>query len=438
MSTGARRAYRNARLLDPATGLDARGALLTEDGTIADLGPGLFADGVPEGIETVDCGGHALSPGLIDMRAFVGEPGAGHKETLASASRAAAAGGVTTLVAMPDTEPVIDDVSLVELLARRARDSAIVGVHPTAAITKGLGGVEMTEFGSLAAAGAVAFTDGTRTVANARVMRRALSYASAFDVLIDHFPQEPSLSEEGCMNEGEISTRLGLTGIPSAAEAIALDRDLRLVALTETRYHASHLSTAAAIASMRAAKAQGLPVSCSAAPHHFALNEAEVGEYRTFAKTTPPLRAEPDRRAVVEGLADGTIDVIASGHAPQDQESKRRPFAQAAYGIAGLETMLPLALELHHNGQVPLLAVLGAMTAAPARLLRLRCGVLKAGAPADLTLIDLEMPWRIDPEAFRSKSKNSPFEDRPVQGRALRTVVAGKEVYNGDPAVPQV
>ena len=434
MSVGPRRAYLNARLIDPASGLDGPGALLTEDGVIADLGPRLFAEGVPEGIETVDCAGHVLCPGLIDMRAYLGEPGAGHKETLASASHAAAAGGVTTLVAMPDTEPVIDDVSLVELLARRARDNAIVRVHPTAAITKGLGGAEMTEFGSLAAAGAVAFSDGTRTVANARVMRRALSYASAFDVLIDHFPQEPSLSEEGCMNEGEVATRLGLAGIPAAAEAIALDRDLRLVALTETtRYHASHLSTAAAIDSMRAAKAMGLPVSCSAAPHHFALNESEVGEYRTFAKTAPPLRAESDRRAVVEGLADGTIDVISSGHAPQDQESKRRPFAQAAYGISGLETMLPLALELHHNGQVPLLAVLGAMTAAPARLLRLECGVLEAGVPADLVLIDLEVPWRIDPEAFRSKSKNSPFEDRPVQGRAHRTVVAGVEVYGASP-----
>ncbi len=436
MNAGSRRAYLNARLLDPISGLDAPGALLTEDGTIADLGPGLFADGVPDGIDAIDCAGHALCPGLIDMRAFVGEPGAGHKETLASASRAAAAGGVTTLVAMPDTEPVIDDVSLVELMARRARDSAIVRVQPTAAITKGLGGTEMTEFGSLAEAGAVAFTDGTRTVANARVMRRALSYASAFDVLIDHFPQEPSLAENGCMNEGEVATRLGLAGIPAEAEAIALDRDLRLVALTETRYHASHLSTAAAIESMRAAKARGLAVSCSAAPHHFALNETEVGEYRTFAKTAPPLRAESDRRAVVEGLADGTIDVIASGHAPQDQESKRRPFAQAEYGIAGLETMLTLALELHHNGQVPLLVLLGAMTAAPARLLRLEGGVLKAGAPADLTLVDLDSPWRIDPDRFRSKSKNSPFEDRPVQGRALRTVVAGTEVYNADPAGP--
>ena len=436
MSGGPRRAYCGARLIDPASGLDTPGALLTENGTIADLGPTLFADGVPEGIEAVDCAGHVLCPGLIDMRAFVGEPGAGHKETLASASRAAAAGGVTTLVAMPDTEPVIDDVSLVELLARRAREHAIVRVHPTAAITKGLGGAEMTEFGSLAAAGAVAFTDGTRTVANARVMRRALLYASAFDVLIDHFPQEPSLTEEGCMNEGEVATRLGLAGIPAAAEAIALDRDLRLVALTETRYHASHLSTAAAIDAMRVAKARGLAVSCSAAPHHFALNEAEVGEYRTFAKTAPPLRAESDRRAVVEGLADGTIDVIASGHAPQDQESKRRPFAQAAYGIAGLETMLPLALELHHNSGVALLAVLGTMTAAPARLLRLAGGVLKAGAPADLTLIDLDAPWRIEPDRFRSKSKNSPFEDRPVQGRALRTVVAGADVYNADLAGP--
>ncbi|MEE8246240.1 MAG: dihydroorotase [Alphaproteobacteria bacterium] len=429
-----RTAYLNARLLDPESGLDGPGALLTEGAEIADLGAALFADGVPEGIAVVDCEGHCLAPGLIDMHVYLREPGAEHKETLATGSQAAAAGGVTTMICMPNTSPVIDDIALVDFIARRARDTAIVNVHPMAALTKGLKGKEMTEMGLLAEAGAVAFTDGHLAIADAQVMRRALAYASTFDLLVVHYVEEPSLGAEGCVTEGEVATRLGLPSVPAAAEPIMVERDVRLVELTGARYHAAHISTAAALEVVRRAKACGLPITCGVAPHNFALNESAIGDYRTFAKTSPPLRVEADRRAMVEGLDDGTIDVVSTGHAPQDQEGKRLPFAQAAYGIVGLETLLPLSLELYHGGHLELLDVLAAMTARPARLLRLGCGVLKAGAPADLVIFDLEAPWRIDAEAFRSKSKNSPFDERPVQGRALRTVVGGRTVYRLDGA----
>ena len=431
-SPDRRTAYVNARLLDPASGLDAPGALLTVGETIADLGPGLFADGVPEGIEVVDCGGHCLCPGLIDIHANLREPGAEHQETLATGSQAAAAGGVTTVAALPDTNPPIDEAALVEFVARRARDTAIVNVVPMAALTRGLGGREITEIGLLSQSGAVAFTDGARPVADAQVMRRALAYATVFDALIIQPAEEPALAAEGCMNEGEVAMRLGLSGVPSCAETIMVERDLRLVESTGGRYHAAHLSIADSIDCVRAAKARGLAVSCGATPHSFALNETAVGDYRTFTKVKPPLRAEPDRRAVVAGLADGTIDVISSGHAPLDQESKRLPFAQAAFGIIGLETMLPLALELHHNGHLPLLDLLAKMTARPASLLGLAAGRLAPGAPADLLLFDLEAPWRIDERNFRSKCKNSPFDGRPVQGRPLRTVVGGETVYTAE------
>lgn len=424
-------AYLNARLVDPESGLDAPGSLLTEGETIVDLGPRLFNGGdVPANAEIVDCGGRVLCPGLIDMRVFVGEPGAEHKETLASAGLAAAAGGVTTIATMPNTDPVIDEVALVEYVARRARETSAVRVHPMAAITKGLAGETMTEFGLLAEGGAVAFTDGDQSVADAGVMRRALSYATAFDLLLCHYPQEPALARDGVMNEGEIAMRLGLSGIPAAAEAIMLDRDARLVELTGGRCHASAVSTAAAIDVVRRAKARGLRMTAACAPHNFALNDNAVGEYRTFAKTNPPLRDEADRRAVVEGLRDGSIDVIASGHDPQDPDAKRLPFEQAASGVIGLETLLPLALELVHNGHLTPLEALRKMTSAPARLLRLPVGRLARGAPADLLVFDLDLPWRIDDEAFRSKSKNSPFGGRPVQGRAWRTVVAGCCVYD--------
>lgn len=421
--------YRNARLLDPATGLDTPGALLTDGETIADLSPRLGNDGVPDGAEIVDCEGLCLAPGLIDMHVWVREPGSEHQETMATAGHAAAAGGVTTIIATPNTDPIIDQVALVDFVLRRARETSIVRILPMAAATKGLRGTEMTEFGLLTEAGAVAFTDGSRAIASAQLMRRALSYATTFDALIVQCCEEPDLARDGAMNEGETAVRLGLPGIPPMAETIMVERDLRLVELTGGRWHAAHLSTAGALDALRTGKQRRLDVSAGVAPHSFALNEQAIGEYRTFAKTRPALRSETDRQAVVAAIADGTIDVISSAHCPQDPESKRLPFVQAAFGIIGLETMLPLALELVHNGQVPLLKLLATMTCNPAKLLRLDGGRLAKGAPADLVLFDPDAPWVIDEKKMRSKSKNTPFDRRPVQGHVRRTVVAGRTVF---------
>jgi len=424
-----RTAYRNARLLDPASGLDAPGALFTIGRKIADLGPGLFADGVPEGVATVDCGGLCLAPGLVDMHVHLREPGHEHKETLATGSRAAAAGGVTTMAAMPNTEPVIDDVALVQFIERRARETAIVRIYPIAAVTRGLGGRELTEIGLLHEAGAVAFSDDGLPVADALVMRRALAYATAFDALIIQHAEDPALSAGGCMNEGETATRLGLPGIPNASETVIVERDLRLVALTGGRYHVAHISAAEAVAAVRRAKARGLPVTAEATPHHFALDETAVGDYRTFAKMAPPLRDQASREAVIAGLVDGTIDAIATDHAPHDQDIKRLPFVHAANGVVGLETLLPVALELYHAGTLSLLEVLGKMTVAPAALLGLDVGTLAKGAPADLVLFDPEREWTVDADRLHSKSKNSAFDGRRVRGRAVRTVVGGRTVY---------
>jgi len=425
-------AYVNARLLDPASGLDAPGALLTEGEAIADFGPNLFQDGVPDGIEVIDCHSCCLAPGLVDMRVQLREPGEEHKETIATASRAAAAGGITSMVSLPNTDPVVDGVAVVEFVARRAREAKMVKIFTYAAVTRGLAGREITEMGLLAEAGAVAFSDGVKAVSDPLVMRRALSYARTFDLLIAQHPEEPSLAAGGVMNEGEIATRLGLPGIPAVAEPIMVERDIRLVELTGGRYHAAHLSTAAAVEQIHQAKERGLPVTCDTAPAYFALNETAVGDYRTFAKLSPPLRSEADRRAIADGLKDGIIDAIASDHAPHDQDSKRLPFAQAADGIVGLETLLALSLELYHNGHLPLLEVLRALTFGPAEILALPAGRFKKGAAADLVLFDLDQPWQIEIDNFRSKSKNSPFDGRPVQGRVLRTVVDGRWIFVHD------
>jgi dihydroorotase len=418
--------FRNARLLDPASGRDETGAILVVDGLIAALDGG----GAPSGATVIDCGGHCFAPGIVDMRVQLREPGAEHMENMVSASHAAAAGGVTTMAALPNTEPPIDDVALVDFVARRARDIGLVNIHTYAAATKGLKGRELTEMGLLAEAGALGFTDGMRAIADALVMRRALSYARTFDLLLIQHPEEPSLAAGGAMTEGEMATRLGLPGITPAAEVMMVERDLRLVEITGARYHAAHVSTGEAIEAIRAAKQRGLPVTCDTAPPYFALNETAVGEYRTFAKLSPPLRSEWDRRAVVEGLRDGTIDAIASDHAPHDQDSKRLPFTSAESGIIGLETLLPLSLELYHNGHLPLISLLRALTCAPADILRLPVGRLAIGAPADFVVFDLDRPWQIAEDDFRSKSKNSPFDGRPVQGRAIKTIVGGRVVYD--------
>ena len=424
-----RTAYVNARLIDPASGLDAPGGLLAEDGAIADFGAGLFADGAPDGAETIDCEGHVLAPGLVDMRVQLRDPGREHMEDIASAGRAAGAGGITTIVCLPNTDPVIDDVAVLEFVARRAREVKLAKIHCYAAITRGFMGAELTEMGLLGEAGAVAFTDGEVALADAKTLQRALSYATTFGHLIVQHPEEPSLAAGGHMNAGEIAGRLGLSGIPPVAEAIMIERDLRLVGATGGRYHAAHVSTAAGIEAIRRAKKSGLDVTCDTAPHYFALNEIAVGDYRTFAKVRPPLRGEDDRQAVVEGLKDGTIDAIASDHSPHDQDSKRLPFAQAAFGIIGLETLLPLTLELYHNGQLALPQALALLTVGPAARLGLAAGRLEKGAPADIVVIDTDRPWKIDETRFRSKSKNSPFDGRPVQGHALRTVVDGRAIF---------
>src|SRR6201981_3988809 len=344
----------NARVVDPSRDFDGPGDVLIADGVIRETRRGIGAAGVPEVTDIVNCSGKIVAPGLIDMRAFVGEPGASHRESFASASQAAAAGGITTIICQPDTSPVIDNSATVDFVLRRARDTAIVNIHPMAALTKGLRGEEMTEIGLLKAAGAVAFTDGDKSVTNAQLMRRALTYARDFDALIVHHTEDPHLVGEGVMNEGEFATRLGLMGIPNAAEAVMLERDMRLVALTGGRYHAASLSCIDSLDILQRARDGDLSVSSSVSINHLALNENDIGPYRTFLKLSPPLRTEDDRRALVAAVGSGLIDVIMSDHNPQAFKTRRLPFAEAAPGAIGLETMLPAGLRLVHNDELDL------------------------------------------------------------------------------------
>ena len=427
---GQRTAYVNARLLDPASGLDESGAVLIEGNKILEAGPGLFPEGPADDVRVVDCGGYCLAPGLIDMRVHLPEPGGEHKESFETASAAAAAGGITSMICLPDTDPPIDNIAMIEFIARRARETNIVKIYAYGTITRGHEGSELSEFGILSQAGAVAFTNADRAVADALVMRRALAYAATFDLLIVQHPEEPRLAQNGQMNEGEMSTRLGLAGIPAIAEVIMIERDLRLVEMTGARYHAGHVTTGAAIEVIRAAKARGLPVTCGTAPHYFTLNDTAPMDYRTFAKVSPPLRGEADRLAVIEGVRDGTIDVIASDHRPQDQDSKRLPFVQAEPGIVGLETLLPLTLALHRDEGIGLLDLLRRMTSAPGELLRMKEGRLVAGLPADLVVFDPDRPWTVDAAALQSKSKNTPFDEFAVQGMTMCTIVGGRHVHS--------
>ena len=419
----------NARLIDPSRDLDTRGDLLIADGVIRDAKQGIAASGFPEGAEIVDCAGCIVAPGLIDMRAFVGEPGASHRETFASASEAAAAGGITTIICQPDTSPVIDNSATVDFVLRRARDTAIVNIHPMAALTKGMAGQVMTEFGLLRAAGAVAFTDGTHSVTNAQVMRRALTYARDFDALIVHHTEDPNLVGEGVMNEGEFATRLGLIGVPAAAEVMMLERDIRLVALTGGRYHAASITCRESLDILRRARDAGLNVSASASINHLALNENDIGPYRTFLKTSPPLRTEDDRTALVAAVASGLIDVVMSDHDPQDVETKRLPFAEAAVGAIGLETMLPAGLRLLHNDELDFVTLIRAMSTRPAELLGLPGGTLRSGGPADVIVIDPDEPWVLDPADLKSQCKNTPFDEARFTGRVRQTIVGGRSVY---------
>ena len=419
----------NARLVDPERETETRGGLIAIDGLIAGVGAAVTRDSLPADARIVDCAGDVVAPGLIDMRCFVGEPGAEHRETIASASAAAAAGGVTSLVMRPDTNPPVDDPAVVDFILRRARDDAKVRIFPSAALTKGLMGHEIAEIGLLAEAGAVAFSDGPHSVADALTMRRAMTYARDRDALIAPVCEDRSLRGEGVMAEGLRASWLGLPGIPREAETIALERDLRLVGLTGVRYHAALLSNRLSLAAMARARGEGLSVSCGVSINSLTLNELDVGDYRTFLKLTPPLRSEDERMALVEALSAGLIDVISSDHDPQDVETKRLPFAEAASGAIGVETMLSASLRLVSGGHVGLPRLIRAMTLRPAEILKLPVGRLAVGAPADVIRFDPDEPYVLDPAELHSRCRNTPFDAARLEGRVKLTLVAGQVAH---------
>lgn len=420
--------YTNARIIDPSRNMDENGTLIVQDGIIVASGADANNQGTPEGAEVIDLNGNALIPGLVDSRVFIGEPGTEHRETIASASQAAAAGGVTSMIMMPDTDPVIDNVALVEFVKRTARDTAIVNVHPAAAVTKGLLGVEMTEMGLLREAGAIAFTEGRKSLANTLLLRRALTYAKDFGAVIAHETMDPYLGG-GAMNSGLYASWLGLSGSPREAEVIPLERDLRLAAMTGGNYHAAQISCDMSAQALRRAKDQGTKVSAAVSINHLSLNEHDIGEYRTFFRLSPPLRTEDDRQAMIEAVRNGTVDVIVSAHNPQDVDTKRLPFGDAEAGAIGLETLLGAALRLYHNESLSLLRLIEVLSTAPAKLYGLDAGTLQTGAKADFAVVDLYEPWVVKADDLRSLSKNSAFEDAKFQGRVIRTVVNGKTVF---------
>ncbi len=423
-------ALKNVRILDPSRKLDEVGTIIVgHDGLIVASGADAQNQGAPEGAELRDCRGLTAVPGLVDARVFVGEPGSEHRETIASASRAAAAGGITSFIMMPETDPVIDDIALVEFVKKTARDTASVNVYPAAALTKGMTSAEMTEMGLLQQAGAVAFTNGRHGLNDTQVLRRAMTYAREFGAVIALETREKYLAANGVMNEGLLASWLGLGGIPRETEIIPLERDLRIAALTRAKYHASQISVPESVEAIEVARKRGAKVTCGISINHLSLNENDIGEYRSFFKLYPPLRSEDDRMAMVDALAKGQIDIIVSSHDPQDVDTKRLPFGEAADGAIGLETMLSAALRLHHAGHVPLMRLIDAMSTRPAEIFGLPGGTLKPGAPGDIALVDLDEPWLVSRDNLLARSKNTPFEDARFSGRAVATYVAGQCVH---------
>jgi dihydroorotase len=419
--------FQNARLIDPEAQTDATGSLLVRDGMIQDID----AD-APEGATVIDCNGRALAPGIIDWGVKIGEPGERHKESFRSAGLAAAAGGVTTIVARPDTLPPIDTPESLEFVTRRAAD-APVNIRHMASLTKAREGREMVEIGFLTDAGAVAFTDGVRQVADTRLLSRCMTYARGLGALIVGHPQDAGLSRGAAATSGKFASIYGIPAVSPMAEVIGLDRDLALVAMTGCRWHADQITTAGSLPALRRARDAGLDVTAGISIHHLTLNEYDVGDYRTFFRFTPPLRSEDDRLAMVEAVAEGVIDVIASCHTPQDEESKRLPFEAAAPGAVGLQTLLPAAMRLYHQGGLSLPQLWRAMSLNPAKRLGLPGGRLAVGAPADLVLFDPDAPFVLDRFTLLSKSKNTPFDGARMEGRVIGTWVAGRRVF-GDKA----
>ncbi|MCJ8309287.1 MAG: dihydroorotase [Rhizobiaceae bacterium] len=427
----SQRLFVNARVIDPSQDLDIHADMLVTKGKIAAIGKDLPRDKLKKSCKIIDCKGMVLAPGLVDARVFIGEPGGEHRETIKSASRAAASGGVTSLVMMPDTDPVIDDAALVEFVRQTAREKSRIRILPSAALSKGQRGEEMTEIGLLSKAGAVAFTDGRQTIDSAQMMRRALTYAGDFDALIMAATRDNSLGG-GVMNAGLNATRMGLPGIPREAEIIPLERDMRVVAMTRGRYHASTLSTSDSVDVISRARDKGLDVSAGVAVANLALNDNDIGSYRTFFRVSPPLRNEDDRLAMVDGIRTGKIDIICSNHDPQDVDTKRLPFAEAADGAIGLESMLAATLRLHHTDGVPLSRLLYCLSTGPAKRLGLKSGTLEIGAAADIILLDPDMPWILQEEELLSRSRNTAFEGARFQGRVLKTFVDGRTVFSRD------
>ncbi|MEO8115873.1 MAG: dihydroorotase [Phenylobacterium sp.] len=422
-------AFTNVRLVDPASGYDGPGALIVTEGVIADVVQGRGLGALSRDVEVIDGRGALLLPGLVDIRVKTGEPGTETKETLKSAALAAAAGGVTSIVVQPDTDPVVDEPSVVDFILRRARDIELVNVYPAGAATKGARGERMAEIGLMAEAGCVYVTDADRPIVDSKVMRRVLSYAKAFGVLVAHRPADPWLSHGAAASEGEFASRLGLPSVPAIAEKIMLERDLALVELTGARLLVDQLTTAAALESFQRARDKELPVVATTSINHLSFNEIDIGDYRTFCKLDPPLRSEDDRQALIEAIASGLVQIVVSAHAPAPAEDKRLPYDEAAPGAVGLQTLLPALLAFHHEGRIPLIDLIRTVTSAPADLLGLPAGRLTKGAPADLVLCDLGAPLKIDADKLISKSKNSPFDGRSLQGKVTMTLVDGRVVY---------
>lgn len=425
---------RGARVLDPANNIDRIADIEVKNGKIHAIGDKAKA---PKNGTIVEADGLVLMPGLIDIMVRTGEPGAEHRETLQSAGEAALCGGVTSLVISPQTNPVIDDPALVDFIKRRGATQTRARIYPAGALTQGLAGERIAELGLMRAAGAVVFSNGARAVPTAALMRHALAYAHSFGALVSCRAEEASLAAGGVMNAGDFASRLGLSGIPAVAELISVQRDIALAHNTGARLLLEQISTAAALDAVRRAKARGVAVYCSVSIHHLTLNEMDVGDYRTFAHLSPPLRAEDDRKALLAGLADGSIDAIVSGHDPRPAEDKRLPFAQSAPGAVGLETLLPGILSLVHSGEADLRDVVRLTTASPAKLMGISGGTLAMGAPADFTLVDMDVPWVCDADSLRSKSKNTPYDERRMQGRAVMTFVGGEKCYDAGKASPK-
>jgi dihydroorotase len=433
VTRGRPTAFVNARLVAPESRYDGPGALVVKDGVIADVVRRPQLEGASSDLRVIDCNGAMLAPGLVDLRVKTGEPGAEPKETLKSAARAAAAGGVTSIVLQPDTDPAVDDPAMVDFILRRARDIELVHVYPAGAATKACEGKRMAELGLMREAGAVYFTDADRPIVDSKVMRRVLSYARAFGTMVAHRPADPYLSAGAVATEGEFAGRMGLPSAPAIAERIMLERDLALAEVTRASLLVDQITTADSLERLKRARERGVTVAATASINHLSFNEIDIGDYRTFYRLDPPLRPEDDRQALIDAVASGLVEVIVSAHTPAPAEDKRLPFAEAAPGAVGLETFLPALLAFHHEGRVELIDLIAATTLAPARLLGLPTGRLSVGAPADLVLCDLGAPVVIDADKLISKSKNSPFDGRRLQGQVLMTLVDGRVVHQAQP-----